>query len=345
MQHARIDTEAVRAGVDIVQVIGAYVQLKKDGKEYKGRCPFHDERTPSFYVNPAKAFFHCFGCGAHGDVIGFLTRYESLTFAQACERLGHRDFTPAADAQRPAPVADKPPPGTWRPVLPVPDDVPDLFPDDSGWTVRLWNPKRDKHSRFKPTRADAYRHHDGRLLGYVLRCEFPDGKITPTVTWCIGPDGAQTWCIAHFPRPRPLCGLDELAARPHAPVLLSEGEKCRAAGADALPMYVGVTWPGGGKGVQYVDWSPLAGRDVVLWPDADEPGRQAMFGYRDVAGQFHPGVAQYLHRAGVKSMRAIDTDGQPKGWDIADALADGWTPRQLAEWAKLRVQDIEVAAA
>jgi hypothetical protein len=128
-------------------------------------------------------------------------------------------------------------------------------------------------------------------------------------------------------------------------VLLSEGEKCRAVGAGALPMYVNVTWPGGGKGVQYVDWTPLAGRDVVLWPDADEPGRQAMLGYRDVPGHFHMGVAQYLHGVGVKSMRVINTEGQPKGWDIADALADGWTPKQLAAWARLRVEEIEVRAA
>ncbi|WP_235872499.1 CHC2 zinc finger domain-containing protein [Pseudoxanthomonas winnipegensis] len=344
MSIGRIDTAAVLAGVDIVQVVGAYVQLKKDGKEYRGRCPFHDERTPSFYVSPAKGFAHCFGCGAHYDAIGFLMAYESLTFPQACGRLGHREFAPAQGVAPPEPTAAKPAAGMWRPVLPVPAGIPDLFRDDSGWTVPLWNPKRDKWSRFKPTRADAYRHHDGRLLGYVLRCEFDDGKITPTVTWCVGPDGAQTWCINHFPKPRPLCGLDELATRPDAPVLLSEGEKCRAACAGALPMYVSVTWPGGGKGVSYVDWSPLAGRDVVLWPDADEPGQQAMFGWRDVPGHFHMGVAQYLHRIGVRSMRAIDTDGQPKGWDIADAIDDGWTPKQLASWAATRVQQIEVAA-
>lgn len=85
----------------------------------------------------------------------------------------------------PAPVAERPAAGIWRPVLPVPEDIPELFRDNSGWTVPLWNPKREKWSRFKPVRADAYRHRDGRLLGYVLRCEFEDGKITPTVTWCV----------------------------------------------------------------------------------------------------------------------------------------------------------------
>jgi len=110
-------------------------------------------------------------------------------------------------------------------------------------------------------------------------------------------------------------------------------------------MYVAISWPGGGKGIRYVDWSPLKGRDCVLWPDADLPGRQAMLGHTDRTGRFHAGVAQYLHRAGVRSIRFVDPTGQPEGWDIADALdpeRDGWTPRQLATWAAHRVADIDV---
>lgn len=341
--NGRINAEALRNSVDIVAVVGAVVKLRKDGKEFKGCCPFHQEKTPSFYVSPAKGFVHCFGCGAHHDVIGFVQRYEGLGFVEACEKLGHRDYIPDATAQ-PVQVGNTPREGKWIPLLPVPEDAPELLRAD-GWTVPLWNPKRTKYSRFKPARADAYRSADGRLLGYVLRCEFDNGKITPTVTWCIGPDGAMQWCIRPFPIPRPLCGLDDLAARSDAPVLLVEGEKCRAAGAGALPMYVVVAWPGGSNGIPYVDWSPLAGRDVVLWPDADAPGRAAMLGHTDYTGRFHPGIAQFLHRVGVRSMRYVDTDGQPEGWDIADALDDGWTPRQLAVWAAQRVVDVEIVSA
>jgi hypothetical protein len=347
----RIDTDALRASVDIVDVVGTYVKLKRAGTEWSGCCPFHQERTPSFYVSPEKGFVHCFGCGAHHDVIGFVMRHDQLDLREACEKLGHRDYAPIRASD---PVAvEAGPVQKWVPLLPVPDDAPNLLRDD-GWTVPIWNPKRavknaageivgyGRHSRFRPTRADAYRNGAGSLLGYVLRCEFGDGKITPTITWCIGPDGAMQWCIRPFPAPRPLCGLDDLAAKPLAPVLMPEGEKCRAAGAGALPMYAVVTWPGGGKGIPYVDWSPLAGRDVVLWPDADQPGRDAMLGHRDYSGLQHPGVAQFLQRAGVRSMRYIDPEGQPKGWDLADALDDGWTPRQLATWAAQRVGDLEV---
>ena len=63
------------ARADIVEVVGRRVQLKKAGREFKACCPFHDEKTPSFTVSPAKGFYHCFGCGAHGTAIGFLMEY------------------------------------------------------------------------------------------------------------------------------------------------------------------------------------------------------------------------------------------------------------------------------
>jgi DNA primase len=75
------------ARVDIVDVVQRHVQLKRAGREWTARCPFHDERSPSFYVSPTKQFFHCFGCGAHGSAIKFLMDYEHLEFPDAVEEL------------------------------------------------------------------------------------------------------------------------------------------------------------------------------------------------------------------------------------------------------------------
>ena len=75
---------------DIVEIIGARVPLKRQGKEYSARCPFHDERSPSFTVSPTKQFYHCFGCGAHGTAISFLMNYDRLEFLDAVEDLARR---------------------------------------------------------------------------------------------------------------------------------------------------------------------------------------------------------------------------------------------------------------
>jgi DNA primase len=75
---------------DIVEIIGARVPLKKSGREYKACCPFHSEKSPSFWVSPDKQFYHCFGCGAHGTVVGFLMQYEKLGFLDAVADLAQR---------------------------------------------------------------------------------------------------------------------------------------------------------------------------------------------------------------------------------------------------------------
>jgi DNA primase len=78
------------ARTDIVEVIGARLPLKRQGREYSARCPFHDERSPSFTVSPVKQFYHCFGCGAHGTAISFLMNYDRLEFLDAVEELARR---------------------------------------------------------------------------------------------------------------------------------------------------------------------------------------------------------------------------------------------------------------
>lgn len=75
------------ARVDIVDVIGKYVQLKKSGQNLQGLCPFHQEKTPSFTVSPTKQFYHCFGCGAHGSAIGFVMEHVGLGFPETVKVL------------------------------------------------------------------------------------------------------------------------------------------------------------------------------------------------------------------------------------------------------------------
>ncbi|MBI5116628.1 DNA primase [Candidatus Poribacteria bacterium] len=82
--------ERIRSQADIVQIISEYVTLKRAGSRFRACCPFHKEKTPSFMVDPSKQLYHCFGCGAGGNVIGFLMRHEGFTFSEAVKHLGER---------------------------------------------------------------------------------------------------------------------------------------------------------------------------------------------------------------------------------------------------------------
>ncbi|MSR22269.1 MAG: DNA primase [Gemmatimonadetes bacterium] len=82
--------DEVRARVDLVEIIGESVPLKRSGKDWKGRCPFHEDKTPSFYVVPEKGFYKCFGCGESGDVFTFLMKRSGMEFLDAVRTLGAR---------------------------------------------------------------------------------------------------------------------------------------------------------------------------------------------------------------------------------------------------------------
>jgi len=82
--------DELTARADIVELIGSRVELKKAGREYRACCPFHNEKTPSFWVSPQKQFYHCFGCGVHGTALGFLMEYDKLSFPEAIEELAGR---------------------------------------------------------------------------------------------------------------------------------------------------------------------------------------------------------------------------------------------------------------
>lgn len=267
-----IDTNELRRNVPISEAAGRYgIQLRKDGTEWRACCPFHEERTPSFTVFGSRdggQRFHCFGCGAHGDVVDFVMELTGASFPQACDQLGGK-----RSPSRPRTVAQiaKADETIYSKLRPM---VTERHPFHVGVTTALYNPKRDKISGIEPELVHEYRDRAGMLLGLVLRRALREGgKETPTVRYVELPDGRRVWARMPFDKPRPLYGLDRLGDT--GQVFLVEGEKA----ADALRRLLGkpvLTWSGGTNGVQHTDWSPLHGRDVILWPDADQPGLDAM---------------------------------------------------------------------
>ena len=162
-----------------------------------------------------------------------------------------------------------------------------------------------------------YYHDDGlNLLGMVCRYDTAEGKqIIPYTLWSTAraPDGI--WQCRSWPAPRPLYGLDYLAAFPEAIVVVCEGEKAADAAQFLLPMpeYICITSPGGSNAVHKAGWHTIQNRKVMIWPDNDAPGEKYA----------HAVSAILRLKNNDVYIMPVPTD-KPQGWDAADALAEGW---------------------
>ena len=294
------------------------VALQKNGSEWEGLCPFHQETTPSFTIFPGKdgvERFMCFGCQEHGDVLDFTQKIKAVDLKEAISILGGRADRPNI-APRQNPQARDIYAGI-EPLEPKGEIV-------AGKRIKLWNPKREKFGTITPSMVFPYRRGDGSLIGYVLRNDFTDDagkarKETPMVMFVRLPDGTETWSRYPFPTPRSLYHLERLTQQ--GQVIIAEGEKCADIGMAATGRLF-MTWPGGTYGVRHTDWAPLAGRSVVIWPDADGPGVKT-------AGE----IATILSGQGC-TIKVLDVAGKPDGWDVADATNDGWTKAEIDQFMR-----------
>lgn len=294
------------------------LRLEKDGHEFIATCPFHSEDTPSFTIFTGQdgvQRFHCFGCGERGDVLDFVQKIKGVDLKEAIRVLG-------GELRReniaPRKIADPVDPYAGIVPLPPAGEI------KAGRRVTLWNPKRGKSGTITPSMVFPYRAADGSLIGYVLRHDLQDGgKETPMVMWCEVPGQGAVWCRYPFPKPRPLFGLDRLASGKQ--VIIAEGEKCATVGA-AITGRLFISWPGGTYGIHHTDWSPLAGRSVVIWPDADGPGH-------DTAAK----IGAILLGMGC-TVKMIDVSDKPKGWDIADAADEGWSREEIDAFMRARAK-------
>lgn len=279
----------------IAEVIGRSLELKRSGREFVALCPFHGEKTPSFTVTPEKGFFKCFGCGAQGDVIDFTRRMHNVDLRRACEMLGAQEAAAPVGKLAPSPVAE----ALWQPVMPVPGDAP---------------PPPAAHFRLgTPNHTFDVRNQDGELLHLICRWEPSETNPKKTIR-PLSFDGTA-WVWKGPAAPRPLYGLPLTGL----PILLVEGEKKRDIAATVLcDDYDVVSWANGKEGVAYAAWAQLHGHDVVLWPDADQPGAEAA---QNVA------AALLGH---VRQLRIVSPPpAVPAGWDVADAINEKWTRETL----------------
>ena len=175
----------------------------------------------------------------------------------------------------------------------------------------------------QPAAFWVYRDQQGRVLGLVCRWDHPGGKKTiRPYTPSRNANGDIAWQWKGWAEPRPLYALERLASQPDAPVVITEGEKAADAAQKLFPGMAAVTWPHGAESAGKADFGPLRGRTVHVWPDADEPGHRAA--QTVCVAALAAGAADVL--------MVVPPEGVTSGWDLADALAEGWTPEKASTW-------------
>lgn len=231
--------------------------------------------------------------GGAGNGWDMLLRRTGWSFADAAKRVEQHLGLPTNSKRRSKPhrIPDKPPTDAASPPL--------------GRATAQW----------------CYRNAEGEQLFWMQRLDLPakDGKAARKIfihrVWLDGRwhyprsrgENADPF-TCEWPAPRPLYRLPDLTDRPDAPVLVVEGEKAADRAAELFPRTVVVAWSNGAKAVPYVDWRPLQGRRVTLWPDNDQDGRTAM-----------ARLAEQLLALGCELKAVNPPDTLPVGWDIADA--------------------------
>lgn len=279
------------------------------GKEWVSKNPTRrDQSEGSFSVNMTTGSWGDFATDdGGGDLISLHAYLTGLSQSQAAVEVADR-LRLSKDINHDRTKHVKSEAHGWKPLLPVPDSAPE--------------PSMDHRDHGSPAAAWTYRDVEGRRLAHVVRFDKGEGgKTFLPLTYCRhGRTGRTAWRWKGLPAPRILYNLDRLAANPDRPVVVVEGEKAADAATELLPDHVVVTSSNGASNARYADWSSITGKDVVIWPDHDAPGRD----YADTVGELVTGKAG--------SLRLISPPpNMPAGWDAADALADCWSTTRVQE--------------
>ncbi|MBK8114890.1 MAG: DUF927 domain-containing protein [Candidatus Accumulibacter sp.] len=321
---------------------------KHSGREYLPLNPKRNDHSPgSFSIHRDKGAWMDGATGDKGgDLISLAAYLWDCGNGEAAERLGKQLGIDVPSRQSGArsngkgagdtPALRTPEKLSGEPGKPAADDdgvclMP--IPADAPAPPAL----HPRHG--KPAARWVYVDAAGAVLFHHCRFEPPGERkqFAPLSLWKMA-GGRMVWKWKAPSEPRPLLGLDRLAARPNAPVVVTEGEKAHDAAALLLPDAVIVTWQGGSNAVDKADWLPLAGRAVWLWADADEPGAKAM---RRVAHRLQEVGAAEVWRVNLAAFARIarEAEGKPQllpgeplaeGDDAADLIARGWRAGHVA---------------
>ena len=233
-----------------------------------------------------------------GDLISLYAATNNLTQGEAASELqGTVNIVRMAKTTKRKPLVSE---SDWEHALTVPTDSP---------------PEHWEHG--EPHVVHKYADTAGRPIGVIMRWNLPDGsKTISQCSWMRHKKTDRcTWKWQAFNAPRPLYKGELLNNKPSADVVIVEGEKAADALASKLPDHVVLSWAGGCKAINQSDWAVLEGRNVSIWADNDEPGRESAKQLQDIT-----------------QGNLIDAPSdKAEGWDAADAVAEGWTTEGLME--------------
>jgi len=375
-RKTRLDDILERIPLQDVIAREAGVRFRRVGDRYVGRCPFHADKTPSFTVfTNGVPRYKCFGaqCGVHGTVLTFLQKWKQLSYGDAIRMAadlvdmptpeitdfasgGNRETAPLQPWSHAAIAADVKIPEPFDPIL-------------------LHNPSTKVTYWSEPSHVHVYRDRNGRPLLLVVRFDQTDGrKYFQQVIWRPGPIDKYPaipgcWQQLEFdPKmARPLYGGEDIPAwqaRAGSRLLFVEGEKTRDAAAAVLDLgdtgILTLSNVGSTGGIGKTDLEPVLAAfrrssdtdDVLcvdIWPDADIPPGTGLDTVGDAVPKF---VTTWLAAFGsaLESM-AIDSDrmrirwitppvGRKHGWDLADAVDEGWSAAMIRQWMADNAQEL-----
>ena len=303
---------------DLPSILLSYnVELHERGNRYMAKCIAHDDHNPSMsvYINgTGKYTTHCFSCGFHEDAVGVVAYMEGITNADAFRKLQE----PAFDGKsRYARIVGEP-------KLIRPERITFPPPPDAPMPKMDWLVDRNTGEPFgDPVATYAYRTAEGAVWFYEARF-MVNGKKEPRC-WSWGKltnDAPEKWQCSFPTGIRPMYGLDVVTAKPGIQIILCEGPRKAAAAQSLLPNLVCIGYAGGCQSWKKTDWEPIRGRKVIMWPDADDKGRQAF-----------AALAQHLVALECK-VHILNTEDKPNGWDAADAVEENYTTAMTLDWAK-----------
>lgn len=326
-QHASLMAETLQDFDAFIEFLG--LDGEYQGKEYVAYNPHrNDHELGSFSINSQTGLWADFATDDKGDLLGLVKYIKQCKFPEAISLLKDhiasrpQGITPSRSARASTSEVK----ADDLPCILVPADAPPL--NISSQFAYLGS----------PTKTWAYHASNGEIMGYIARFDMPDGKKNILPFTCWKTNQGYEWLAKGLPAPRPLYDLHLLAQHSEFPVLIVEGEKSADAAKQLFPDHILTTTPNGAKAVDKADLTPLAGRDIYIWPDADEAGEKYQTTLIERLAVLEPRPTISVMKP-ISSTPGYTTQQQPilipgfappKSWDAADAVEMGWTSHHIA---------------